>query len=452
MPRFREPGSRREPQIRQPQGNPNLPDTGSVMVDLSRVEPERPQLVYGSSAYSIPAGQAGRLNGSIPLDTRPVEPEPPPVVPVTAVDADEGEEDPSLSLRKTRERVKTRREQSLEAANQQLQQWGTQQAHLAAVAAQQVNQSNLDTVSSALAQAEAEASAAEQAHADAWAKGDGLGVAKAIRAINDAQYRINTLRAGRDELETTVKTPPRPAAPPQGAADQNVELILSQMRDLRDDERDWIRQHPDAISQANQNRLRVAFDDSQRKGLKRGSPQYFAFLEDRLDYADEPDVDVDPYTEQYEEEPLPEPRRPQRAVPAREPMRRVSAPVSRAGMGQGALPPGKIILNEACLRLTMQGVSSVLQPRRGPGATGSTKRADRVPMTARLARYVRELPLAQYEALYGDGQAFGDEPLMVALVCFGHAVHEHHWGVSLGLEAIEHSYVIPDDAAADDSA
>jgi hypothetical protein len=50
---------------------------------------------------------------------------------------------------------------------------------------------------------------------------------------------------------------------------------------LREDERTWLRSHPDSLFQ-NQHRLRVAFEDSQRKGLERGTPEYFDFLENRV--------------------------------------------------------------------------------------------------------------------------------------------------------------------------
>ena len=323
------PKARPIQQIKQPQGNPNLPDTGEVVIDLTKAGPEPPNLIYGSSAYSVPTNRIDPR--SIPIDYQPDRRNAEPVVTMAQPEPEENEEEDALTALKTAEKRAKERVRQLETSNQELQGWATRQAQEAAVAKHQVNQSNLDTVSSALAQAEGEAAAAEQAYADAWAKGDGLGVARANRAMNDAQYRINTLRAGKDELETVVRTPPQVQGPPQNAVDANVEIVLSRMTNLMPEEKDWIRAHPDSIANHNVTRLRVAYDDSQRRGLKRGSPEYFNFLADRLDYDDagpapkeEPVVDEPAYT----------------------PARRVSAPVSRSN-GVGSLPEGKIRLTEA---------------------------------------------------------------------------------------------------------
>jgi hypothetical protein len=226
MPRIR------QPQVKQPGGNPNLPDTGPVVVDLNAAGPEKPVLIYGSSANGAQPDSL-RPAHSIPLD------QPPPSSPtVEAIQSDEELDDPERALRRTRERAKSRREQALEAENQQLRQWGSQQANEAAAAKHGVTQSNLDTVAGALAQAEGDLTAAKQAYAKAWQSGDGMGVADAQAAIGDAQYRINTLRAGKDELEQQVKVTPQPAPPPPTAVDANVELVLSRMTQLRPDEKD----------------------------------------------------------------------------------------------------------------------------------------------------------------------------------------------------------------------
>lgn len=348
MARIRPGGTR---QVRQPMGNPSIPDTGPVMVDISAAPPEKPNLIYGSSAHQAAPDQMR------PAQVVSVDPprEPDPVI--RSLPLDEGTDDAEVSLRKTRERVKSRREQQLEAENQTLRQYGTQQATEAAVAKHEKTKSDYDTVASALDMAESAASAAEQAYAEAWQKGDGLGVAKAQRAIADAQYRINTLRAGKDELEQAVRVAPQPAPPPPTAADANVELVLNRLRaspqnpnGLRPPEEDWIRQHPQAIDPGNELELRAAFLASQKRGLARGSPEYFEFLSERMGFDNDAGGDGEP---EYEEEPVYQP-------PVRQEQRpRVAAPPSRGNNG-GGLPPGKVMLTEAqrqVARLSMPGLS-----------------------------------------------------------------------------------------------
>lgn len=327
MPRLK------QPQTKQPQGNPNLPDTGSIVVDLNKAPAPPEQKLYGPE--NAPKQEVIDPK-SIAID-RPI-----PEV-RTAVEPADDDYDAEKELKRTRERAKTRREQNLEATVQTLTGFATQQANEAAAAKHEVTKSHLDTVSSALAQAEAEATAAEEAYAAAWAKGDGLGVAKAQRAISDATYRINTLKAGKDELETMVRQPPTAAQPPVNAS---LEHNLARMTNLLPEEKDWIRQHPDSIEPANLNHLRVAFEASQRKGLKRGTQDYFDFLSDRLGYEDDGG--------EQEETPV---REPVRQPPERP---RVSAPVSRNGGNPQQLRPGQVMLTESQRQIAKAtGVSEV---------------------------------------------------------------------------------------------
>lgn len=134
------------------------------------------------------------------------------------------------------------------------------------------SRANASEVHRALKQTEQEGAQAEQAYAEAWAKGDGLAVAKATRLIQDIEHRRHTLQAGLDELV------------PQ-AQRLTTDEMLARMPHLREDEKEWLRQHPDALAVPdNQARLRIAFNDAQRKGIERGSEEYFAHMNDRLGY------------------------------------------------------------------------------------------------------------------------------------------------------------------------
>lgn len=159
MPRMRPPG-----RVRQPQGNPSIPDTGDVVVDLSRDRPPPEVKVYGKPN---PGENPPTIDRSVPVDAAG-NPEPEPTI-QTHVPTETGDDpyDAYEQMKKTSLRAKSRREVSLESQNAQLQAWGAQQANEAAAARHEVTKSNLDTVSSALAQAESEAASAEQAYADA---------------------------------------------------------------------------------------------------------------------------------------------------------------------------------------------------------------------------------------------------------------------------------------------
>jgi hypothetical protein len=62
-------------------------------------------------------------------------------------------------------------------------------------------------------------------------------------------------------------------------------------------EKEWLRAHPDALLDAgNQQRLNIAFHDSVRDGLKRGTPEYFRHMDRRLGYESEDYRASDPAT------------------------------------------------------------------------------------------------------------------------------------------------------------
>lgn len=284
--------------LRQPMGNPSLPDTGAVIVNLGAdfnpmAEPRG--ITYGSStpaAMAVRRAEDQRMNNlTLPSAGLPSD------APVTMIDqtrvaaqvvpagADDGdEEDAFAALQRSEKRAKERSE-TLARENQQLRTWGQQQATIAATAAQAVTESQLDTVTNALSAATSDKEQAENDFAAAWARGDGLAVAKAQSAIADAVNRINTLRAGEDELKQRAKERPQPAAAP---ASQNfdIEGYLASNQALLPAEREWLREHPEALaSPANRQRMDVAFQDATARGIERGSDEYFDFFDERMGYA-----------------------------------------------------------------------------------------------------------------------------------------------------------------------
>lgn len=150
-------------------------------------------------------------------------------------------------------------------------------------------QENLTTVKEGLAQAEAESEAAQQLYADSWARGDGAGVARAQAAIAETEARKHTLAAGLDELQEQVAE----VTPRQGPVyrDGNVvrsvpQLTASEQVDRSPQflpaEKDWANRRRDDLNR-DPLRVQVAFADAMRKGLQRGTPEFFGFLNDRID-------------------------------------------------------------------------------------------------------------------------------------------------------------------------
>jgi len=322
--------------------DPNLPPTqGDVLVDLNAAGPAPPdRIVYGSSVAATTISSAtgaptSYQHGAINPDVRAT---------VTArsdapiLQSDDNNADDTVELRRTEQRAKERREkfrQTNTAAHNAALQWGQQQAAQAAAATQALAESQLDTIETAITAAESEAEATTQAWADAMSRGDYVTAGREQRKMMSAQSRIETLKAGKDELAQNVRQKPRAAAPPpQAAVTNDIEKTLASLPNLIDSEREWIRSHPETIqTQEGGEALRVAFRDSQTRGLQRGSREYFAFFNERLGYDDAGD-------DEEEEPPMPQPRRTaQTSTP------RVSAPVNRTG--GGTLKPGQFILTQA---------------------------------------------------------------------------------------------------------
>jgi len=309
------------------------------MVDLNAAGPEPPpRIVYGSSVPALAGASSaaqpgvfahGAINPEVTVTARSDA-----VAPAQFDGGDD--EDPAVTLKNTRERAKERdRAKALEADHARVTQWGQDQANRAALATHALAESQLDTIETAIAAAEGEAEAATNSWADAMSKGDFVTAGKAQRQQQDAQFRINTLKAGKDELATEVRKKPQAAAPPPPSMMSNVEVQLARMPNLIDSERQWIRDHPDSMeNRENQLRMQTAFLDATKRNITRGSPEYFAFFNERMGYEDDGG-------DGGQEEPVaqPQPRSRQNGGGPR-----VSAPVVRSG--GGTLRPGQFLLTE----------------------------------------------------------------------------------------------------------
>jgi hypothetical protein len=140
-----------------------------------------------------------------------------------------------------------------------------------------------------------ELEAAKADYARCTSMNDYSGAAEAQTRMIDAQQKIFTIRAGQDELREVAEQEARrqqmrqqqQQAPQLNA--QNIDsFIETQLPDLLPSEKARLKQHPDALLDAgNQQRLNIAFHDSVRDGLKRGTPEYFRHMDRRLGYESE---------------------------------------------------------------------------------------------------------------------------------------------------------------------
>lgn len=182
-------------------------------------------------------------------------------------------------------------------------------------------QAQYDSIVNAMNAANAEAESAEREIEAARNAGDMAAERAAFRKLARAEGRLENLEQGKaalDQRREEMKAQPRPQS--NGHAQHSVDAVIDQMQGLSGDERTWLKQHPDAMTNPRLNaKLQSAYWDAQDAGHVRGTPAYFQFLEEKLGYR-QAQSPPPPAPAQHDDEPEPPP---QRRAPT------VSAPVSR---------------------------------------------------------------------------------------------------------------------------
>jgi len=198
---------------------------------------------------------------------------------------------------------------TVDPAAERAQQRATQAANAAAFATGRQQRANADQqaytrelegdlVAGALDRVELESADAEQRLAVAMASGDASGAARIQNELTDITYRKNVLRDGLEEMRGGRREPapqdvsgggpvrdPVRQQPQQPQRPANVEQVLASLPGLTNAEREWCRQHPEALLDPNnQLRMNIAFQDAAARGIQRGSEEYFQFFEDRMGY------------------------------------------------------------------------------------------------------------------------------------------------------------------------
>lgn len=146
------------------------------------------------------------------------------------------------------------------------------------------NSADGDLISGGLSAAQAEEKSARLALKSAHDTGDADGIADATARIGRAAADIRELErsaavhAAHAEREKTRKPEPVTQRP------RDVNAVIDAM-DLLPTEREWLKKHPDAVvDQRQRTRLDAAYFDATERNLARGTPEYFAFVDQRLGY------------------------------------------------------------------------------------------------------------------------------------------------------------------------
>jgi len=195
-----------------------------------------------------------------------------------------------------------------------------------------IDDANVTAIENALTAADLEADALQQRLAEMTAAADFRGAARAQRELIQLAIRRGTLQDGLDELrppqpeparitEGAVRAPVQQQSQPQPAAQGGTfEEQIARMP-LLPSERNWLREHPDAISPQKQQVLATAYRLAEARGIVRGSQDYFDFFNEQLGYQGDGRHQQRPASEY-------QPAREHRAAPS----------------GQPKLKPGQIML------------------------------------------------------------------------------------------------------------
>lgn len=142
---------------------------------------------------------------------------------------------------------------------------------------------NADTeanlIATSLESAKADLAAAKETYRDAFESGDAVAAA-------DAQERIANAAADVREFERTVQAQTdRKPADQQRQQFSSVAAAIDARTDLSDAERTWLKEHQDAwVDPARNQELGVAYNRAIKAGHQRGTPAYFAYINDFMGY------------------------------------------------------------------------------------------------------------------------------------------------------------------------
>lgn len=138
-------------------------------------------------------------------------------------------------------------------------------------------------VTTGLAGAQADLAAAKQALKIAFEAGDAAAMADAQEKIGRSSAKVLQYEQQGAEVAQRVEEAKR--APPQAQTVDPMAAMESNPQ-LYPQEKDWFRRHPETWTDRRMNvRLEDGYFRAMDKGLTRGTPEYFAFLDQHMGYA-----------------------------------------------------------------------------------------------------------------------------------------------------------------------
>jgi hypothetical protein len=145
-------------------------------------------------------------------------------------------------------------------------------------------QAEYDSVVASLGAAQSELDNAQNAYMYARQQGDIAGEADAQSRISRAHAHIVQLETGKETLDQQHQSAQQYQQTYPQRQMTHEEYLTAYYPQLTPEERDWLLRHRELIGdQRRQQELQATYYQAERAGLKRGSPEYFGFFEDRLD-------------------------------------------------------------------------------------------------------------------------------------------------------------------------
>lgn len=147
-----------------------------------------------------------------------------------------------------------------------------------------------DAVQSGLSAAQSEQTSAKAALKTAGEAGDWEAIAEAQARIARAATDIREFeRASATLADNKERATKQPQQIERQDRPTDINSVIDSNPQLLATERVWLKAHPEAIMDTTRNKeLDVAYIKATRKGLSRGSPDYFKFIEAEMGYASAP--------------------------------------------------------------------------------------------------------------------------------------------------------------------
>jgi len=153
-------------------------------------------------------------------------------------------------------------------------------------ARQEVHETNVSLVDTAIDRLSQEADILEAGYAEALMNGDVKSAAKIQRQMTETAVKINNLETGRESPKNTP--PPAASAPP-------ADPVEAFARQLTPKSASWVRAHPEYVTNPSLQQQMIGADSIvQARGVQPDTPEYFAEVEKILGISRQDEEDAPP--------------------------------------------------------------------------------------------------------------------------------------------------------------